>query len=308
MPPGRKLSENGLKKVEQIRQKKGWTKTEPAWYGLAYVSESTLKRFLNRERIRPEIFVKLCEVIGITNWEEVAENYSVQIGGENSASDTIWWLVLSAQINEINRPQVLAVVELLKTILGEDKLIQKEVKEGSVVLVLSSSEDGFEWMYYLFKSGQVTELLGFPILDVRLATVNLAEWFQRNFVEAMQEGWRTTAEIFTTKEPQLAFKADLVRRAKEIQIGDITLALILDLREIGEQQISVIIGVYPLGEETYLPDNLKLILYFESGEPVEIFVNDDREGFHQEISFSRAEEFRIKIVVGENSITEDFVL
>lgn len=308
MPGTIKLSENGLKKVEEMRQRKRWAKTEPAWYDFAEVSPSTLKRFLNRERIRPQFFVKLCEVIGITNWEEVAEIYSGQIEDEDSASEKAWRLVLSAKFNETTRAQVLLILEHLTDLLEDPRLTLKEVKEGSLVLVLSGSEDGFEWMYYLFKSGQVTELLGFPILEVRLATVNLSEWLQNNFVDAIQKGWRSTAEIFTTKEPQLAFRSDLVQRAKEIQIGDITLALILDLREIGEQEISIIIGVYPLGEGTYLPDNLKLILNFESGEPVELSVNDDREGFHQEVSFAREEEFRLEIVVGENSITEYFVL
>jgi len=124
-----KLSENGLKIVDQIRLRKGWAKTEKAWYELAYVSKSTLKRFWKPEEIRQELFVKICEVIGIKNWEELIENYPSQPEKETSASDAPWWLVLSAEINEINRPQVLAIVELLKTILGEEKLTLKEVIE-----------------------------------------------------------------------------------------------------------------------------------------------------------------------------------
>lgn len=305
---GLQLSEEGLKIVDSHRQRKRWAKTERAWYELAFVSKSTLKRFWNRERIRQELFVKICEVIGISNWEEVAENAPFQIGEQDSKTEITWLLVLTAQFNEENRQQALAIIEHLKNILEDPKLTLREMKEGSIVLVLSGSQDGFEWMYYLFKSGEVTELLGIPILDVRLATVNLIQWLQRNFDEASQKGWQTLTEILGTKEPQLAFKADLVRRAKQIQIGDITLALILDLREIDQQEISIIIGVYPLGETTYLPDNLKLILDFESGEPVELSVNNDREGFHEDVSFSREEEFRLKIVVGENSATEDFIL
>jgi hypothetical protein len=200
-----KLSEEGLRIVERNRQRKQWAKTERAWYELAFVSKSTLKRFLNRERITQELFVKICEVIGISNWEEVAENYLDQID-EDFGDHTTWCLVLSAQITEINRSKVLALCEHLKDFLEEPKLTLKEVKDGSVVLVLSGSQDGFEWMYYLFKSGEVTELLGLQILDVRLATVNLTQLLQNNFAEALQAGWQTLAEIFTTATASPAFR------------------------------------------------------------------------------------------------------
>jgi|JI71714B2RNA_FD_contig_31_3633527_length_1997_multi_5_in_0_out_0_2 Protein of unknown function (DUF1822) len=300
-----KLSEEGLRIVERNRQRKQWAKTERAWYELAFVSKSTLKRFLNRERITQELFVKICEVIGISNWEEVAENYLDQID-EDFGYQTTWCLVLSAQITEINKPEALAIIEHLKNILEEPKLTLKEVKEGSVVLVLSGSQDGFEWMYYLLKSGDVTQLLGIQILDVRLATVNLTQWFQRNFDEAIAEGWQTLTEIFGTTKPTPAFRSHAVKRAKQIKLGDRTIALILDLEKIDDQNISLFLGIFTIEEGIHLPEDLKIVVFFESGEPVEIPVNENLEGFNQEIFFSSGETFKIQVVSGENSIFEYF--
>ncbi|NJL39275.1 MAG: hypothetical protein HC899_22875 [Leptolyngbyaceae cyanobacterium SM1_4_3] len=66
-------SEAGLQIVDHARRKKGWTKYEEAWYQIALTSRATLKRFWAREAIRQEIFIAICQVVGIEDWETIAD-------------------------------------------------------------------------------------------------------------------------------------------------------------------------------------------------------------------------------------------
>lgn len=68
-----RASERGLELVDIARRKKGWNKTAASWYDAAEVSRSTLDRFWRRKPIRQEIFVAICEAVGITDWESIAD-------------------------------------------------------------------------------------------------------------------------------------------------------------------------------------------------------------------------------------------
>lgn len=69
-----KASAQGLKIVDKARIKKGWNKYEKTWWQLAASSESTLKRFWRQEyKIDVEAFQKICEVVGIDDWENIVD-------------------------------------------------------------------------------------------------------------------------------------------------------------------------------------------------------------------------------------------
>lgn len=80
-----KASEKGLKIIDQLRIKKGWAKREKAWYGLVDTSESTLRRFWEKQPISHEIFVKICTVIG-ANWENIFDESDPQVEEETPQS------------------------------------------------------------------------------------------------------------------------------------------------------------------------------------------------------------------------------
>jgi adenylate kinase family enzyme len=73
-----RASKQGLEIVDRARRKKGWTKNEEAWWGLAFSSQATLKRFLQGKPIKRDAFISLCQAVGIENWEEITEDNSVQ--------------------------------------------------------------------------------------------------------------------------------------------------------------------------------------------------------------------------------------
>jgi hypothetical protein len=63
----------GLKKVDQARKRKGWSKNAEAWYGIAFTSESTLKRFWRQKRISVDSFINICAAVGIEDWQSIAD-------------------------------------------------------------------------------------------------------------------------------------------------------------------------------------------------------------------------------------------
>jgi DNA polymerase III delta prime subunit len=69
-----RVSEQGLKLVDQARRRKGWTKTADAWWQVAETSPSTLKRFWRGMPIARENFIAICQAVGLDNWEEIVED------------------------------------------------------------------------------------------------------------------------------------------------------------------------------------------------------------------------------------------
>ena len=87
---------------------------------------------------------------------------------ESAASPVQWVMVLSATIDDINKPMAETIVKHLQQLSGDASLTLKKIAKGSVILVLQSSEDGFERINYLLKSGELKELNGFRVERVQL--------------------------------------------------------------------------------------------------------------------------------------------
>ncbi|WGV23487.1 NB-ARC domain-containing protein [Halotia branconii] len=69
-----KASMAGLAIVDKARQRLGWTKTSTArWWQDAHTSRATLRRFWQGDRIQREIFIAICQAVGISNWEAIAD-------------------------------------------------------------------------------------------------------------------------------------------------------------------------------------------------------------------------------------------
>jgi tetratricopeptide (TPR) repeat protein len=64
-------SEEGLKIINLARERKGWAKAEETWFQSALTSKSTLKRFWLKKRIDQEVFVAICEQVGVKDWQAI---------------------------------------------------------------------------------------------------------------------------------------------------------------------------------------------------------------------------------------------
>ena len=195
---------------------------------------------------------------------------------------------------------------------------QPENLSDSTLFICESSQDDFYRILELFEEGQLSDLLGIEVLDVgailesQLVTkpkpiINLSQWLQNNFTEAIQAGWQTLQEILGTTTLTPAFRSNAVKRAKQIPLpDDRALALILDLKPAENQEISTNLGVYPIDNQTYLPENLKLTVY-ESGEILaEVSAPSQSEGMVQPLFFLPGEQFTVELLMGDFIYREDF--
>jgi ABC-type dipeptide/oligopeptide/nickel transport system ATPase subunit len=69
-----RASAAGLMLIDQARKRKGWTKTVTlAWWQTAMTSRATLKRFWQQKPVQKETFISICEAVGLTDWQAVAD-------------------------------------------------------------------------------------------------------------------------------------------------------------------------------------------------------------------------------------------
>ena len=154
--------------------------------------------------------------------------------------------------------------------------------------------------------------------------VNLSQWFEGIF----EAGWQAMETLLSPAEPSLAFsfrsaefseEKDLerpaapIRRVKlidlEMQVGNGSVALLVELRPQLNQQTSICLQVHPTGERRYLPTNLQLIVLDESGA---IFLSAQSRSTDNYLQLQfrgeSGERFSVKVALGDASVTEDFFL
>jgi hypothetical protein len=137
--------------------------------------------------------------------------------------------------------------------------------------------------------------------------INLGLCLQNQFAEADKANWLIPEDIFGSALP--AFRKTAVKRAKQINLGaNIRVALVIDLNESDNQEVSVIMRMYPIGTQTHLPDNLKFTVIPKSGEPDEYLAKSHHPAFETEWFFKRGEQFSIKIQLNDVTVTEEFVI
>ncbi|MEG4495856.1 DUF1822 family protein [Microcoleus sp. F10-C6] len=199
-----------------------------------------------------------------------------------------------------------------------DKNQHPEENSSSTLFVFESSQEDFYRIMNLFEAGELSDLLGIEVLDVggivesqmvaQRKVINLSQWFQNDFVEAIQEAWLTVEEVLGKNIRNPAFRSQAVKRAKLITLAEITVALILDIAPAENQEISTILGVYPIGSQPYLPENLKLDVYESEETLVELQAPLQSEGMIQELFLLPGEAFRIEVSLGDFKQIEDFIL
>lgn len=70
-----RASQTGLEVIDRARRKKGWTKTVTvAWWENALTSRATLKRFWRRAPVQKETFIQICQVVGVSRWQAIADS------------------------------------------------------------------------------------------------------------------------------------------------------------------------------------------------------------------------------------------
>ena len=141
--------------------------------------------------------------------------------------------------------------------------------------------------------------------------VQLNQWFD----SIVAEGWQTVEALLGTPDVSLAFRSvnpATVKRGKIIQLKDQSLALILDLNQDNEQNVRIRVKVRSLTSNTSLPAGIKLMVLDETGESFQETQagNADHSIHTKPFQFidQPEEKFTVKVVLGEESVTEDFII
>lgn len=137
--------------------------------------------------------------------------------------------------------------------------------------------------------------------------VNLSQWVQGIF----EAGWQVVEELVVpTVLVPVAKSANLIKRAKQIDLGEHAVALIVTRTPEDDQEISILLQVEPTSGQITLPQNIQLSAFDKSGT------------IHREVRAKNAtpsielprlvgfpgEQFSVKLALGDFSIIEDFVI
>ena len=140
--------------------------------------------------------------------------------------------------------------------------------------------------------------------------INLRQWLQQVFEDA----WLTVEEALGIEEASLAFGTrNGIKRAKLVDLGmqlaGHAVALILTILPESDQSINIVVQVHPIDDKTYLPQYLKLVLLSTDGEVMyKVSARSSDNVIKIEFKGQPGKQFQIEVVLGDVSVTENFVI
>jgi hypothetical protein len=75
----------------------------------------------------------------------------------------IWKLVLEGTLDDVAQGKLETIVDQVRKLSRDNSLALNQIEQGSIVLILEGSEEGFKIVESLFRTGQLTEVLGLPV-------------------------------------------------------------------------------------------------------------------------------------------------
>lgn len=142
--------------------------------------------------------------------------------------------------------------------------------------------------------------------------VNLSQWFKNIF----ETNWQSIEAVLGNEatEPALAFrsiKASNLKRCKLLELGsqEELIALIVNITPESDSNINILVELMPANNRTYLPANLQLILLDEDEqEIIDTKTKEHNQHIQLDLSGEPGERFSLKVVLGEASFREDFIV
>jgi Protein of unknown function (DUF1822) len=152
---------------------------------------------------------------------------------------------------------------------------------------LESSVKLSKWMQNLFEAGweTVEAVLSPPKMVWRSG-------------QAVSEDWRSSAAGGTIAR---------VKRVTFARPGD-EIALLVRLNPKIESEMGIGVEVYPTGDRTYLPQDLKLMVLDEDSMAVMQAEARSTKNIQLKFSGEFGERFSVKVILGETSVTETFTI
>lgn len=274
----------------------------------AYVEESTVKRFFRGERIYTDNAEAICKGLGLDLADIVDPEELNQLGILNGTQIT-----LKGRVDEV-KPKLDNLLDALRKDAGDQTIIIRIIKEGSVIIIIDGSNEGLKRLESLFKAGELKQIAGFTVEDVRPEwedkPVSLSQWFDNTFTV----GWQTVTELLNPQQLQATARTQKLERGKLIDLRadllshSVVLLINLSRENDDSSSVEITLRVYPTGNDIYLPPSLKLLVLsnnevFEevTARSADVFMRCQFEG-------EVGEEFSVQLVLGDVVVTEDFVI
>lgn len=300
-------NEQGIKKLKEAKQAKRAENEETLSYAKiaekTYMNESTVSRFFRGKRIYTESAEMICEVLGLT----LAEVVDLEDNDQNGTQIT-----LSGEIDEV-KPQLDEILEFLRKQSGDKTITIRIIKPGSVIIIIDGSNEGLTRIESLFKAGELQEIAGFKVEDIRPEweerPVNLTEWFDNIFTT----GWQAVNELLTPSRLALIRSAEtqgakLIDLRADLLSHAVVLLVNLVRKNDDSPEVEITLRVYPTVNEVYIPVNLKLIVLIENEVLIEVTARSEDKIIQCQFEGEVGEEFTVQLVLGEAVISEDFVI
>lgn len=147
--------------------------------------------------------------------------------------------------------------------------------------------------------------------------VKLSSWLH-NFFET---GWETVEALFGLSQAELAFRFRSQTIAPENSVSRVKRGKWLNLNRLGEEvalcvglmpetssKMNISVEVYPQNGQSYLPQDLQLMVLDENGEVVMQAIAKSTETIQLNFRGESGERFSVKVALGEVSITEAFLI
>ncbi|MEH2461703.1 DUF1822 family protein [Nostoc sp.] len=144
--------------------------------------------------------------------------------------------------------------------------------------------------------------------------VKLKQWLENIF----ETGWQEIETLLGTQgvNPAWSLRSEAgasISRGKLIELGKVlreqAVVLVISLPPNNEQEMDIIVEVYPTNGQHYLPPNLHLIVLDSEGASVmEAQTRNSNKNIQLEFSCEVGERFSVKLVLGDISITENFAI
>jgi hypothetical protein len=165
---------------------------EGSWLGRTYKDISLQYNYsmgyLQRD-VAPKLWSRLAKALG----DDIGKK-NIRTAIDRHRRNRVRYEVVLRIPNKPNESQLQQIKMSLRQQGQDPELIIREVKEGSVILVLEGSQEGFDRLSELFKTGQLSEILGIPVEDVRLqsatAPINWRQWLQNLRDELFEPYWQ----------------------------------------------------------------------------------------------------------------------
>ena len=274
-----------------------------------YVEESTVKRFFKGKPIYTDNAEAICKVLGLdlADIADILDREELnQLGILNGTQIT-----LKGRVDEV-KPKLDNLLDVLRKDAGDQTITIRIIKEGSVIIIIDGSNEGLKRLESRFKAGELKQIAGFTVEDVRPEwedkPVNLSQWFDNTFTT----GWQTVEQLLTPQQLRPAYFSESLQRGKQIdlQIDLIThtVILLVSLTREDADRVIVNLKVFPTADMPHLPPNLKLILLTEGEIFKEITSRSADQYIQYEFDAEPRDEFAVKLALGDAEITEDFVV